>query len=181
MKHLILKQKLNLLCLQFEKEEEYPTQILSFDNDKEWHQYLQKNEEQAEPLLVTYLNANTAKQQECSPATTTPPIYDSVFVRQDEYYRKICLADVMWLEASRSYSYIHRVGSSRLILSHPLAEIKKFFPEETFMQIHRSYVVNMKFVDAFVGNMLYIGKQSFPISKTYRNQVLSKFNFLDTK
>lgn len=74
MKHLILKQKLNLLCLQFDKEEAYPTEILTFDNDAEWNRYLQKNEDQAEPLAVAYLNANTAQQQECAPAITATQI-----------------------------------------------------------------------------------------------------------
>lgn len=53
----------------------------------------------------------------------------------------------MWIEASRSYCYIHMTDNSNIIITYPMAEVKKELPSDLFIQTHRSYIVNAKSVN----------------------------------
>lgn len=56
-------------------------------------------------------------------------VNDGFFIRQDEFYHKICFDDILWMEASRSYCYIHLAGRrSAIIVTHPLSDVKKRLP-----------------------------------------------------
>lgn len=175
MEYAVLKNSLNLL-LYVELPEAFRSslEIIYFRTQDELENYLKANN-----LNICHVRSHQFLSAP-EDADKVPSVPDGLFVRQNDYFRKIPFADIMWIEASRSYSYIHVTGNSRIITTHPLIEVKNKLPPEQFIQIHRSFVVNRNFVDKFVGNTLYISKQSLPISRKFRDDVLSRFLFLDS-
>lgn len=105
---------------------------------------------------------------------------EGIFIRQNHYYRKYLFSQIIWVEASGSYSFIHLSDESKIIVTHPLAAIEKKLPPEKFMRIHRQYIIHLDFVDAFIGNTVCIGKQHFPVSIHCQKKLYSCFNFLDS-
>lgn len=136
---------------------------------------------ESDEAFSSYLDAQQIDDYEIPLHQTVVHQIDGFFVRQADYMNKIRFSDILWVEASRSYSYLHLADNkAKVIVTHPLSEVKKKLPQTRFIQIHRSFIVNICYVERFIGNMLYIGKVSFPISRKYRNEVMKHFIFLDT-
>lgn len=106
---------------------------------------------------------------------------NGIFIRQNEYLRKFLFTDIQWLEASGNYCYIHLANHASIIVVEHLSTIEKALPKETFQRIHRSYIININAVEAFIGNRICIGKARINISAPYRKTIMSCFNILGIK
>ena len=53
-------------------------------------------------------------------------VRDGIFIRQDDYYRKCLYTDLLWVEASGSYSDIHLRDRSRIVVALRIGD--KWFP-----------------------------------------------------
>ena len=51
--------------------------------------------------------------------------------------------------------------------------------KETFIQIHRSYIVAMSWIDKIEDNHVYVGAEKIPIGATYRMDFLELLNRLN--
>lgn len=182
MKYIILKST-TLLCYQFAEQNGAPLQILCFERKKDFEDYLRMNQPAAGDLPVPRLidadRINTGNILPQSGNASARAVSDGFFVHHKDRFVKIRFADILWAEASRSYSHLHLKDGSSVMLGYPLAVVKQKLPADTFMQIHRSFVVNLPQVDGFIGNMLYVGKAKLPVSKPHRREVFSKFTFIE--
>lgn len=101
-------------------------------------------------------------------------INDSLFLKKDNYFERVLLKEILFLEADSNYTTIH-TQCGRFVYSMVLKKIEEQLPPDLFLRIHRSYVVNVNLIDGFEGNMLYIGEHKIPVSKTYRDTVFRLF------
>lgn len=60
-----------------------------------------------------------------------------------------------------------------------MGTVMKKLPDNIFMQIHRSSIVNIFCVDKFVGNCIYCGETLLLLSKQYKSEILSLFIVLE--
>lgn len=174
MKYVVLKNPQGVLCVQLPEGFGTKLEIVCFEDQTEFEIFLKENR----PGICQICLAKPVSETEESVGDFAVDS-DGFFIRQNDYYNKVLFADIAWIEASRSYSYIHLTDKSSIVVTYPLSDVKKKLPPELFIQIHRSYLINMKYVNKFIGNMLYIEKQSFPISRKFKQEVLSHFLFLD--
>ncbi|RHJ91314.1 LytR/AlgR family response regulator transcription factor [Parabacteroides bouchesdurhonensis] len=123
-------------------------------------------------LLKSSINMDSKSQSVCH-------VQNGIFIRQRDFYRKYLYTDILWIEADGSYCDIHFIQGNKIIVIHSLTQMEHKLPSNIFVRIHRSYIVNMHHVDAFVGNILYIGKKRIPISNPYRQQVSLCFDILE--
>lgn len=107
-----------------------------------------------------------------------PHVSDAMFIRNGDYYCKIRYADILWLGAYNNYCEIHHKDGKTYCAVHPLVKVEKMLPADSFVRIHRSYIVNIHVVDRFIGNMVCVGKQRLDVSRPYR-YVFSCFDVLD--
>ena len=90
---------------------------------------------------------------------------------------KIALKDVLWVEAYDNYSFIITQGHKYLI-SSTLKEMEKKLPPNIFVRTHRSYIVNLEKVEAFEENSLIVNEKPIPIGKSFRKDLMAKFNII---
>lgn len=69
------------------------------------------------------------------PGVTTPtyPVFhvcDGIFIKQNSSRVKYLYADILYVEASRSYSDIHFKGGSKITIALPLLVVEQKFPHE---------------------------------------------------
>jgi DNA-binding LytR/AlgR family response regulator len=84
----------------------------------------------------------------------------------DKY--KIDIRDILYLEAMKDYTKIVAGTGNHLVLC-TLAGLHEQLPDEKFVRIHRSYVVNRDKLRATKGNKLFIDTHELPIGKLYKN------------
>lgn len=83
-------------------------------------------------------------------------------------YDRLC-----YLEAESNYTRF--VCSDRSLLSLvSLKQLEAALPPE-FLRVHRSYVVNTRFINQIEGATIFIGTHRIPIGETYRDSVLKRF------
>ena len=97
-----------------------------------------------------------------------------IIIKQAYDKYKIAINDILYLEAMKDYTKIVTSGQQYLVLS-TLNGIVERLPENKFVRIHRSYVVNKNKVESFQKNKVKIHSAELPIGKLYKHV----FNFPD--
>lgn len=101
---------------------------------------------------------------------STPEPY--LLVKTDKLLKKVTIQDILFIESMGNYVLIH-TSSSKEITYSPLKSLLEFLPDNLFIQVHRSYIVQTSKVQAIEGNMLIIGTHKIPIARNLRDEVLN--------
>lgn len=173
MKYVILKNSLSFLSVQLPEGFGPKLEIVCFESQAEFDEYLQENK----TALCQISFAQPVQENRKSSASS--PFQDGLYVHDNGYYVKVLFSDILWIEAARSYCCIQTTTKKNYVVTYPLGEVKKKLPSSMFIQTHRSFLVNINKIDKFIGNVLYIGNKSIPISRTLKKGVLDLFSFLD--
>lgn len=97
-----------------------------------------------------------------------------IFIKASSGYRKIELADILFLEAEGSYTRIQTTAESHLV-SYNLRYFEESINSGQFRRIHRSFIVNTQHVQTASSSQISIGDKNIPVSKTYAKEVLEWF------
>lgn len=94
---------------------------------------------------------------------------DSVFVKVDYKYVRIALSDIRFIKGYGEYLQIYVVDkASPLIILSSFAAIKESLSPD-FLQIHRSYIVNMRHVVQVERNRVMMDEQNqLPVGDNYK-------------
>jgi DNA-binding LytR/AlgR family response regulator len=72
----------------------------------------------------------------------------------------------MWIKAEGNYIEIH-CQAKKFLTRSTLKDFLVKLPHNQFFQVHKSYAVNLKHIDAIEYSSILIGKESIPVSRTY--------------
>lgn len=111
--------------------------------------------------------------------TTNCRVNEAIFIRQKDIRKKVLFAHILWIGVDGSYCDIHLTTGETMIVVHSLGEMEKKLPAESFIRIHRSYIINIHHVDGIIGNTVKIGKNILPVSTPYYELVIPCFNLLE--
>ncbi len=102
---------------------------------------------------------------------------DSLFVKNGDYYTKLNIDDINYIEADGSYSNIY-VKDKKYTISTNLNHFQNNHNSPVFVRVHRSFIINIKKVEAFDKDSLIINSTTIPISKSYQKEIMKFFNKL---
>lgn len=94
----------------------------------------------------------------------------SIFVKTTQKYEKVDFADILFVEALDNYIAIQTVRK-KLVTHSSLSSFQNNLPRDKFVQIHKSFVVNVDKVTSLEGNLLGIDNYKLPVSKYYRAEI----------
>jgi DNA-binding LytR/AlgR family response regulator len=100
-------------------------------------------------------------------------INDSIFIKDELLFKKIFIKDIQYVQAFKNYLELH-FADSRQIIRSTLTDFQKVLPHDHFMQTHRSYLVNVNFLEKIGGDFVLIGKTEVPISRGFKESVLKQ-------
>lgn len=86
---------------------------------------------------------------------------------------KIIMADVIYIEAMANYVIIH-TRQKKYITYLTFSGMEEQLPAQLFVRIHKSYLVAISAIQTIDGNEVITGSMSLPLSKNYRNDVMSR-------
>jgi DNA-binding LytR/AlgR family response regulator len=96
-----------------------------------------------------------------------------MFVKADGRLEKINFEEILFVEALENYVAIH-TAQKKLITHSTLKAMQENLPSAQFIQPHKSYLVNIGFINSIEGNLLHIGKFQVPISKYLKDEVMER-------
>lgn len=96
---------------------------------------------------------------------------ETLFLNVDKTLHKIIINDVLYLESDRNYITII-TKNKKLSFIDSLKNWKEKLPETCFTQVHKSFIINRKYVDKISGNEIYVQGNRIPIGRTYKQELL---------
>ncbi|UOR04725.1 LytTR family DNA-binding domain-containing protein [Hymenobacter aerilatus] len=112
-----------------------------------------------------------------APTTQASALPDSdLFVKVNNKMVRINFDDVLYVEALSDYVIIVTDKQKHIVYTTLKAFVERL-PFDHFVRVHRSYILNLRRVEAIENNMaLMPGGQEVPISKSYQDIVFRKIN-----
>ena len=93
-----------------------------------------------------------------------------IFIKTEKLLKKIYLKEILFIESMENYIIIH-TPTTKDTASIRLKSILDTLPATSFMQVHRSFIVNLSHIQAIEGNQLIIGEHKIPVSRPMREEV----------
>jgi two-component system LytT family response regulator len=90
-----------------------------------------------------------------------------LFVKVGTKTIKINFDDVLYIEALSTYSVLVTTTQKHIVYLTLKALIERL-PFTHFVRVHRSYIVNMRRIEAIEDNMLKLGPHEVPVGKSYQ-------------
>ncbi len=110
------------------------------------------------------------------PETVSENVPQSLFVKTEYHLRQIALDSILYIEGLKDYVKIHTEEEPHPILSlMSLKSLEAQLPEDRFIRVHRSFIVQASKIRTIERNRIVFGKTRIPISENYRQAF---FDFL---
>lgn len=115
-------------------------------------------------------------------STTTDELKESgssqsqnyIFVNANKKHHKIYHADILYVESLKEYVRIFTKETS-IMTKSSMGDFENLLPN-SFLRVHRSYIVNLDHVSAYTAHDVEIGNKEIPIGGSYKKEVQSIFN-----
>ena len=97
------------------------------------------------------------------------PTLDYIFVKAEHRLIRIFLADIKYIEGSNEYIVIHLVKDKPVTTLMRMKNIENELPENLFMRVHRSFIVNLSQVKVIERNRIIFDEKIYiPIGEQYK-------------
>jgi DNA-binding LytR/AlgR family response regulator len=103
---------------------------------------------------------------------------DFIFVKDDRLYKKILFSDISYCEGKGDYISLKCKSKTYTIKSTLSNFIDKLSGNPEFVQVHRSYVINLHYLTDFDSDTAVVDGKIIPIGAKYKEQLKSSVNFL---
>jgi DNA-binding LytR/AlgR family response regulator len=116
-----------------------------------------------------------------TPAAAAPPLNQAtnnyVFVKSDRTIVKIILDSLIYIKAEGDYTRVFTEGKN-YFLSYTLKYWLDVLPTQNFSRIHKSYIINIAFVEKIEGNQVFIAKEkkALPIGRSFREDFMRRID-----
>ncbi|MGI4741507.1 MAG: LytR/AlgR family response regulator transcription factor [Janthinobacterium lividum] len=125
------------------------------------------------PVELVRFNQAIDKVLAARPAPALPPAKPEpapeLFVKVGTRSIKINFDDVLYIEALSTYSVLVTTTQKHIVYM-TLKSLSERLPFAHFLRVHRSYIVNLRRVEAVEDHMLKLGAYEIPIGKSYQEE-----------
>ena len=98
---------------------------------------------------------------------------DYIFVKEDSIYVKISLSEIYYIEAFKNYLEL-QVEDGRYVIRSTLKDFFTKLPKNRFVQTHRSFIVNIEYIEKVSSQSVMIQGKEISLSRTYRDGLLKQ-------
>lgn len=133
-------------------------------------------------FLKSVMRAQQLFQSQNSTSTVTPKIVapemepDFMFVRSEYENVKINFSDILFIEGLKDYVKIYTIDNKFTLTLISLIKLENTLSSKGFSRIHRSYIINIKYVKSIQKNKVLIADKRIPISESYKNAFFERIN-----
>ena len=110
---------------------------------------------------------------------------EHVFVKIEWGHKRVCIHDIVFLEAQQNYCAIHLLKGNekkQMMVTVPMCEVLEDLNPDLFVRIHRSFVVNIEHINVIAGYMVEMDNgKDINIGREYRNNLEDMFVFIGSR
>ena len=103
-----------------------------------------------------------------------------ISVKADYKTQLVKVADIVYLESAGEYVRLHIEGSSTITTLFRLKNMETTLPAESFLRVHRSYIVNLKRIASYTKGRIFLDNGEYiPLGENYKERFFEHFNKLN--
>ncbi|WP_373518456.1 LytR/AlgR family response regulator transcription factor [Pricia sp.] len=95
---------------------------------------------------------------------------EHIFVKSNLKKCKVVLNDIKWVEALGDYIKLVTDDGNIVVLS-TMKSFERQLPEDKFLRIHKSYIVNLEKVERFNSKNVEVGGRRIPLSRNKKTEL----------
>lgn len=96
------------------------------------------------------------------------------FIKSDGEYVKVFFQDLVYMEAVGDFTSFYLKNHVKHFALIPLKQMESYLPKDTFMRVHRSFIVNIKEIDVIGSYELKAKGYVIPFNKNAREELYQK-------
>ncbi len=109
-----------------------------------------------------------------SPAQTG---LDHIYIKTEGKLVRLNNSDILFIESMGDY--VKFVTSDKKYITHnTIKNLEDKVNKESFMKVHRSYIININKIDDIRENDLFIKGNEIPVSKAHKPEVMKRLNII---
>lgn len=94
-----------------------------------------------------------------------------LFLKSEYKIRRINFNDILYIEGLKDYIKVYTTGEDKPVLSlNSMKSLEQKLPEEKFMRVHRSFIVNLDKIETIERSRIIFGKTYIPVSDQYKDK-----------
>lgn len=100
-----------------------------------------------------------------------------LFLKSEYKIRRINFNDILYIEGLKDYVKVFLHSENKPILSlNSMKSLEQKLPEEKFMRVHRSFIVNLDQIEIIERSRIVFGKTYIPVSDQYKDKFQEYLN-----
>jgi two-component system, LytTR family, response regulator LytT len=124
-----------------------------------------------EEFLKAAQKAYKIAELENNAATIVEANNQFLFLKSEYKIRRINFNDILYIEGLKDYIKVYTRTDPKPIMSlNSLKALEQKLPEEKFMRVHRSFIVNLEQIDTIERSRIVFGKEYIPVSDQYKDK-----------
>jgi two-component system response regulator LytT len=94
-----------------------------------------------------------------------------LFLKSDYKIKRINFNDILYIEGLKDYIKVYTQNAPKPVLSlTSLKLLESKLPDNKFMRVHRSFIVNLEKIDTIERSRIIFGKEYIPVSDQYKDR-----------
>jgi DNA-binding LytR/AlgR family response regulator len=100
-----------------------------------------------------------------------------LFLKSDYKIKRINFNDILYIEGLKDYVKVYTANDPKPVLSlTSLKTLETKLPENKFMRVHRSFIVNLDRIATIERSRIIFGKAYIPVSDQYKDKFQEYLN-----
>ena len=99
-----------------------------------------------------------------------------IFVKSDRRFYRILFEDILFIEGLKDYIIIW-TNERKVVTKTTLKAIYEQLPQDIFMRVNKSYIVNLNRINSFDTSDIFIEKYEIAIGNTYKDTFFEKMGY----
>jgi DNA-binding LytR/AlgR family response regulator len=100
---------------------------------------------------------------------------EAMYVKSEYKLVRIVYKEIVYIEGMKDYLKIYLEGKEKPVITlMRIKEVLQKLPEDLFLRVHRSYILQRKHIEVIERNRIYIGRKIIPIGEAYKEEVQQK-------
>lgn len=112
---------------------------------------------------------NNSRRQAPAESEAEPSDNEYISIRADHKVSLIRIRDIIYIESNGEYVRLHMADGSTIMTLFRIKNMETSLPSESFMRVHRSYIVNLKCVTGYARGRVFLNNNEYvPIGENYK-------------
>lgn len=107
--------------------------------------------------------------------SVSPKNDEFIDIKADKKYHKINIKNILYIEGLDDYIKLYLIDKN-IVTYMRMYEIQQLLNPNLFIRIHRSYIINLKYVEAYASGFIEINKIQLPVGRKYKDDVNKVLN-----